>query len=71
MGRKCSKHGRFLSSQGKIKVCAGSRKDVDEVLSRKLTVDVKVLGGLWVWDRARKSQFAFCEMCEQRNCTYM
>lgn len=45
MGRKHSKLGRFVFSQGKIKVRTGSWKDLDEVLSRKLTVVVKALGG--------------------------
>ena len=43
--RKRSKRGGFIFSQGKIEVRTGSRKDSDEVLSRKLSVGAKALGG--------------------------
>lgn len=48
----------------------GSWKDLDEALSRKLTVGVKALRGCECVTGQGKSQFAFCEMCVQRNCTY-
>lgn len=48
----------------------GSREDLDEVLSRKVSVGVKALRGLGVCSRVRESHYVLCEVCVQRSCMY-
>lgn len=60
----------YFQPRKKIKVHTGPWEDLNEVLFRKLTVGVKALGGYECVTGQGISQFAFCEMCVQRNCTY-
>lgn len=72
VGRKRSKRGGFVFSQGKkSRYVQALGRAWMRFLSRKLSVGAKALGGLWVRDRARESQFVLREARGQRSCAHI